>query len=282
MTKTMAWFPNGCALNSKDPMTAVLSAAKNKLNYTVVEDKLDADVAVIWSVLWHGRMASNQAVYNHYISQGKPVIVIDVGALRRNVTWKLAVNHINAHGYYGHEENLDYDRPAKLGISVIQQTKNNGAILIAGQHKKSLQLAACSQEDWINDQIRSIQKVTDRPIVIRSHPRSLLEVARLVRSGVTHQPPRKVMQSYDDFDIDYGYHAVVNYNSGPGIQAGLVGTQVIVDQSSLAYPISSQIANIDNWQYFDRMQWLVNICHTEYTVDELKQGVWCTRLAPAL
>ena len=90
------------------------------------------------------------------------------------------------------------------------------------------------------------------------------------------------MQSYDDFDINYGYHAVVNYNSGPGIQAGLAGAQVIVDESSLAFPISSHVSSIDTWQYTDRSQWIVNICHTEYTVDELLNGTWCNRIASAL
>ena len=72
---------------------------------------MTADAAVIWSVLWHGRMRANRAVYEHYRSQNRPVIVIDIGALYRGTTWKLAVNHITRDGYYGHESNLDRDRP---------------------------------------------------------------------------------------------------------------------------------------------------------------------------
>ena len=79
---------------------------------------MTADAAVIWSVLWHGRMQLNQAVYEHYRSQNKPVIVIDIGALYRGQTWKLAVNHITRDGYYGHEHDLDRDRPKQLQISL--------------------------------------------------------------------------------------------------------------------------------------------------------------------
>ena len=58
-----------------------------------VENSLDCDAVVIWSVLWNGRMQANKAVYEHYRSQGKPVIVIDVGALKREITWKISVNY---------------------------------------------------------------------------------------------------------------------------------------------------------------------------------------------
>ena len=45
------------------------------------ENPMTADAAVIWSVLWAGRMAPNQAVYEHYRSQGKPVVIIEIGAV---------------------------------------------------------------------------------------------------------------------------------------------------------------------------------------------------------
>jgi hypothetical protein len=34
------------------------------------------DVAVIWSVLWQGRMAGNKKVWDDFRSQGKPVVVV--------------------------------------------------------------------------------------------------------------------------------------------------------------------------------------------------------------
>jgi hypothetical protein len=32
----------------------------------------------------------------------------------------------------------------------------------------------------------------------------------------------------------------------------------------------------------DRQLWLTQICHTEYTVEELQRGTWLKRIAPAL
>ena len=74
------------------------------------ENSMNSDAVVIWSVLWHGRMAANQQVYQHYRAQGKPVIIIEIGALYRGNTWKIAVNNITSQGYYGHLTDLDWGR----------------------------------------------------------------------------------------------------------------------------------------------------------------------------
>ena len=246
------------------------------------ENSMTSDAAIIWSVLWNGRMAANKQVYEHYRMQNKPVIVVDIGALYRGQTWKVAVNHINATGYYGHTENVDLDRPKKLGISLAYNFSNNPAILIAGQHNKSLQLQNMpDQEAWISEMIQKIKDVTDKEVHVRPHPRCKLNVAKLPL-GVQVLEPKQLANTYDSFNIHFNYHAVVNYNSGPGIQAAIAGTRPIVDSSSLAAPVSIQLEDIDKPYTIDRHQWLAEICHTEYTLDELRRGLWLKRIQPAL
>ena len=87
----VAYFPNSSALNSAPVLEAMLSSLR-RAGHRLEENSVDADCAIIWSVLWYGRMAPNKAMYEHYRSQGKPVIVVDVGTLHRDVTWKIAVN----------------------------------------------------------------------------------------------------------------------------------------------------------------------------------------------
>ncbi len=175
MIKSVAYFPFQCALNSVPVMQAILDSLRSA-GVSCHENSMDADVAIIWSALWSGRMASNKKVYEHYRSLGKPVIIVDVGALYRGETWKIALNHINGLGYYGHTENLDTDRPRKLGISLAINLSRNPAILIAAQHRHSLQLANQNHEAWIMEQVEAIRQVSDRPIVIRPHPRSPLQM----------------------------------------------------------------------------------------------------------
>jgi hypothetical protein len=276
----VAYFPNQCALNSVPVMQAMLDSLRAN-GHIPVENGQDCDAAILWSVLWSGRMAANQAVWSHYRSQNKPVIVIDIGALYRGETWKIALNSITADGYYGHKENLDWNRPRKLGISLALNFSRNPQIIIAAQHKKSLQVAGLvSMEDWILTQIGKIKTVTDRPIVIRPHPRSPLDHTQFQNVIIEH--PKKIVSTYDSYNLAFDCHAMVNYNSGPGIQAALAGTRPVVDSSSLAHPVGIQIADIEKPYNQDRDQWLVEICHTEYTLEEIKQGLWLKRLSKAL
>jgi hypothetical protein len=280
----VAYFPNQCAQNSVPVMQAMLDSLQ-RAGHTVEQNSYDCDAAIIWSVLWAGRMTANQAVWSHYRSQGRPVIIIDIGALYRGETWKIAVNSITANGYYGHTENLDWDRPKKLGISLAVNLSRNPAILIAAQHARSQQVVGLvSMESWVVEQVERLRTVTDRPIVVRPHPRSSLNWAGLVRlpSDVVIEKPVPVVNTYDSYNLAFDCHAIVNHNSGPGIQAALAGTRTLVDSSSLAYPVSIELKDIDQPYTVNRDQWLVEICHTEYTLEEIKQGLWLTRIQSAL
>lgn len=276
----VAYFPNQCAQNSGPVMQAMLDSLRSA-GHTFEPNSLDADTAIIWSALWSGRMALNKQVYEQYRAKNKPVIIADVGALYRGETWKIAVNHINNLGYYGHTENLDMDRPQKLGISLALNLSRNPAILIAAQHRYSLQLVDQNHEEWIMDQVDKIRQISDRPIIIRPHPRSPLNVSRL-NNTITIEKPQKLDDTYDSFDMHFDYHAVVNYCSGPGIQAAISGTRPVVGAYSLAAPVSVAIKDLDTPYDVDRDQWLIEICHTEYTLEEIKKGLWLKRLCTAL
>jgi hypothetical protein len=90
--------------------------------------------------------------------------------------------------------------------------------------------------------------------------------------------PKQVVGSYDDFDIDYLYHCVINHNSGPAVQAVIKGIPIICDSTSLAAPVSNKIENIENLQLLERDDWFVKLCHTEWTVDEIIKGIPLQRL----
>jgi hypothetical protein len=280
----VAYFPNQCAQNSGPVLQAMLASLR-KAGHVVEENSQDADAAIIWSVLWSGRMSANQAVWSHYRQQSRPVIVVDIGALYRGETWKIAVNSITANGYYGHTENLDWDRPRKLGISLAINLSRNPRIVVAAQHARSQQVVGLvSMEGWVVQQVERLRTVTDRPIVVRPHPRSTLNPAGLVHlpQDVVIEQPQKIANTYDSYNLAFDCHAVVNYNSGPGIQAALAGTRPIVDKSSLAYPVSTTVQDIEKPYTADRDQWLVEICHTEYTLNEIESGSWLNRLQTAL
>jgi hypothetical protein len=280
LINNIAYYPLQAAQNSGPVLNAFLDCCQAR-GIQTQENSMTSDAAVIWSALWHGRMAQNELVYRHYRAQGKPVIIIEIGALYRGTTWKISVNNITADGYYGHKENLDWNRPRMLGISLAQQYSTHPHVIIAAQHRNSLQLEGVNMEAWISTQIKNIKSITDRPIHVRPHPRCKLKL-ELLPSDVEYETPHRIINTYDSFDMHYNCHAVVSYNSGPGIQSAISGTRPIVDKTSLAYPVSVSISNIENPYDTDRDQWLVETCHTEYTLEEITQGLWLKRIASAL
>ena len=259
------------ALNSRPVFDAFEQGIKS-LGHDISND----GIPVIWSVLWNGRMAQNQKIYekNH-----KNIIIIEVGNLKRNVTWRISLGHINRLGQFANETDLDLDRSKKLGVFLKEKVKNRRSeILIATQHQKSLQWEGMpAMDQWVKQTIENIKTYTDRKIVIRSHPRSPLRL-NLPRVGI--EIPKQIPGTYDDFDIDYNFHCVVNHNSGPALQAAINGLPCICDSTSLAYPVSSKFQEIEEISLPDREEWFLKLCHTEWTVEEIAQGIPLKRLEP--
>jgi hypothetical protein len=239
----------------------------------------DEDVAVIWSILWRGRMKPNQLVYQQAKLSKKPVIIIEVGNLLRGKTWRLSLMHINRDGEFANQDNLDARRPEKLQIELHPLRKvRNPKILLTTQHDQSLQWQGQPKIlDWVDRQIKEIRKYTDRHILIRPHPRCPINF-RLSSADISINYPCKVNNTYDDYDIDYNHHCVINHNSGPTVQAAIAGTPVICDSSGLAYEVSDKIENIEKIQLFDRQEWFLKLCHTEWTIEEIADGMPLQRL----
>jgi len=279
--KNVAYFPLQAAGNSGPVMAAMLESLQHA-GIGTAENSVTSDAVIIWSVLWSGRMAKNREVYQHYRRQGLPVIVIDIGSLLRGTTWKVAINNITAEGYYGHTQDLDWDRPARLNINLGTVHRPGSHVVIAAQNSASLQVQdLSSMETWIAQQVALIRDHTDREIRIRPHPRCRLAVSQLPQ-GIIVESPRRVPNTYDSFDMQFDCHAIINLNSGPGIQAAVQGVRPIVHSSSLAHPVSVSIKDIERPYDLNRDQWLVEICHTEYTLEEIAQGIWLKRLSDRL
>ena len=266
------------ALNSA-PVFAALEQGIKNTGFSVVDSGQDVDV--IWSVLWHGRMQANQLIYNQCRAKRKPVMIIEVGNLIRGTTWRISLDHIHGLGIFGNSENLDQARPKTLGVELkpVDDDRNN-KILIACQHERSLQWEGqSSMAEWVKQKVAEIRKFTDKSVVVRPHPRSPVS---LNIQGVTVEQPKKILNSYDSFDINYKYHCVINHNSGPAVQAAICGIPVICDHTSLAFDVSDVIENINRPTLPDRTQWFVKLCHTEWTVQEIFTGVPIQRLVTAL
>jgi len=269
--KFSLWTEYG-ALNSKPVFTAFANSLVDN-GHTVIYNDDSADINVIWSVLFNGRMARNKAVWD----QKKPTIVLEVGGIKRGTTWKVGLNGINRDAYFGPNNNDDA-RVLSLGLTLKPWRTNSDFILICGQHDKSLQWQGMpSMSQWLLDTIDTIRTHSERPILFRPHPRCPLPTIENEFKNVYRQQPVQLPNSYDDFDMGFdNVHATVSYSSNPGVHSIINGIPAFVGHSSLAYDVANDIDfmhDIEAPFMPDRTQWLNDYAHTEYTLEEISQGL---------
>jgi len=282
--KFSLWTQYG-ALNSVPVFDAFRQGA-NTLGFTCVDNSDDSDVDVIWSVLFNGRMAGNKAIWQRNAADAKPTIVLEVGGIQRGTTWKVGLNGINRDAYFGPDSN-NSDRHHLLGLSLKPWRTDGEFVLICGQHDKSLQWKGMpSVSNWLLQTIDTVRTHTTRPIIFRPHPRCHLPHIEKEFKNVFRQEPRHVSNTYDDYDINFtNVWATISHSSNPGIHSILNGVPAFVSTHNLAYPVSNDIDflhDIESPVMPDRTQWLNDYAHTEWTIEEISQGIPLKRLTSNL
>ena len=280
--KFSLWKQYG-ALNSREVFDAFADSLVAD-GHTVAWNSTNSDVDVIWSVLWHGRMAQNKAIWDRAMAQSKPVVVLEVGGIKRGTTWKVGLNGINRDAYFGPSDN-DNTRAEHLGLRLSDWRKSGDYILICGQHDKSLQWQGMPRmSTWVINTIEQIQKHTDRPIIFRPHPRCPLPHIEHEFKNVKRQEPQQIAGTYDDFDMGFdNVFCTISWSSNPGIHSVINGVPAFVGPSSLAYDVAGHDLNLINYpQTPDRTQWLNDYAWTEFTIQEIAQGLPLKRLTSKL
>ena len=271
------------AQNSKPVFDAFADSLVSN-GHMVVDNSYDCDVGVIWSVLFNGRMAPNKKVWEDFHNLNKKIIVLEVGGLVRGKTWKVAINGINRDANFGSSGN-DSARANELGLTLKPWSLGGDRIIICGQHDKSNQWKDMpTMSTWLLNTIKEIRERTDMPIVWRPHPRCPVPGIEHEYKNVKREQPIQVKDTYDDFDFDCtGAYAVVNWSSNPATHAVMQGVPVFVGPSSLAWPVGNKdFSTIGMPKRPDRTQWLNDIAHTEWTLDEIAQGKPLNRLTSYL
>lgn len=268
-------FTDHGALNSPPIFTAFAEGC----DADIVFNDMDADVAVIWSILFAGRMEGNRKVWEHFTKQGKPIIVIEVGALKRNETWRVGLGGINNGAEFANHTNLEEDRVEKFGIK-LQPWKTDGQfITIATQRPDSHQWSSMpTVEVYLRNAIGKIREHSSRDIVIRPHPRDRITDFHGVAAefkDVFFDVPRNtgIDDNFNFSDILDRSWCVINHSSNPAIEAVINGVHAYTSCQSFAYPMSiKQWRDIESPPCNNREQWLKELTHIEWWPDEISEG----------
>ena len=280
-------WPQHGPLNSKPIFDAFIQSLKNSGEQLYINKSAEnADVAVIWSVLWRGRMEQYKKIWDRYRSQGKPVIVLEVGGLRRNKSFKIGINGINRDADFA---NQDYDdkRWPIFEHELRPWNPTGELIVICGQHDTSEQWKGLPRmSDWIRQQINEIRKYTSRPILVRPHPRNQINFDESKFENVKVRLPKRDFRTYDDTNFKAtlgGTWAVINHSSNPAMEAVIRGIPVFVSESSLCYEVgNNHLYDINKPAMPNRMNWANKLAYTEWFEDEIEQGLPWTRIKKRL
>jgi hypothetical protein len=274
-------------LNSK-PVFAALLKSMQDAGDTVLLNRDDGqcDVAVIWSVLWQGRMAKYRYIWDSYRNQNKPVVVVEVGGIKRNETWKIGINGINREADFANDV-VDGERWKKFNVTIQPWRQTGEDIIICGQHTSSHQWRNNPpMSDWFHQQITEIRRFTDRPITIRPHPRNHVTIPVSAYKDVKIVRPLPDRSTYDDTDLSERLKsawAVVSHSSNPAMTAVFSGIPVYVSEASLSYDVGNKnYANINNPDMPDRQQWANKLAYTEWWPEEIEQGLPWKRIKKQL
>lgn len=283
--KIEAWPMHG-PLNSKNIFAKFIKSMQATGEEVHINKETNADVAVIWSVLWRGRMQSYKAIWERYRSQGKPVIVIEVGGLRRNLSFKIGINGINRDADFANQE-FDDQRWPLFKHELRPWNPTGDLIVICGQHDTSEQWRGLPRmSKWIEQQITEIRKYTTRPILVRPHPRNMISFDETKFKNVEVRLPKRDFRTYDDTDFKGTLErawAVVNHSSNPAMEAVMKGIPVFVSESSLCYDVgNSNLANINTPDMPNRSTWSNKLAYTEWFEDEIEQGLPWERIKARL
>jgi len=274
--KIEAWPMHG-PLNSENIFAKFLKSMQATGDDMCVNKETDGDVAVIWSVLWQGRMRNYKQIWERYRQANKPGIVLEVGGLRRNESFKIAINGVNRKADFADQDVDDTRWPLfKHTFKPWKQTGDN--IIILGQHHASEQWNGMpSMNVWFEQQINEIRKHTTRPIQIRSHPRNPINFNFAKYKDVGLAPPVMDSNTIDDTnfkDTLKDAWAVINHSSNPAMEAVINGIPVFVSADSLCYDVGNHsLTHINNPKMPDRQEWANKLSYTEWFENEIEVGL---------
>jgi hypothetical protein len=209
------------------------------------------DVLIIWN-----RYGQNQNDADKLESIGGKIIVVENGYMGKDKNgiqyYAMAMGEHNGAGgipYDGH------DRLKELNIEFKPWRSNGNHIVVRAQRGIGSRITA-SPKGWAEGVVSKLKKYTDRPIVLRPHPRDDKELNL-------------------DRDLN-GAHALVVWGSSEAGRALIRGIPVCYQAPYhiLAGAMSRDLKNIDNiGTCFNRHAAFSKMAWAQWSVDEISKGI---------
>lgn len=235
----------------------------------------------------------NNNIYEFIENSGKPFLIREAPALRAisdgsqtKIPFEKQWNRFSWNSFFMDEGLFPYDPSydrwtelsKKYDIQVHDWKRRGDAILINLQKYgdsalNRLNYNGIDYKDFVVDKIEQLQKITDRPLIVRGHPLDQIVVPYLqtIFSNLEYSMKRSL---YEDLDRSW---CMVTYNSTSCVESTLYGTPTIVlDSSAVSTEVSqTNLAQIEESWEPNREEWCKKIAFHQWQGKELTDGyVW--------
>lgn len=229
-----------------------------------------SDVAVIFGVHKSKVRVSwpRGKVFRQQREEKRDVVVLETGYVNRGD----GETHHYAAGFNGlngradfRNKNMGPDRWEALGVQLVPYSRGETVILCSQvPQDASVDFEGYDHYKWIDEIAAKIQRQTRRPIIFRPHP-----LAKRPAPKGCHFSSGPLAEDLKNA------HCVVTFNSNSAVEAAILGKPVFAfDPGSMAWEIATKtLTQIEEPVYANRTQWARNLAYTQWTPQEMAEGV---------
>jgi len=208
---------------------------------------------------WCIRGAKMRLIVQEAWRQNRTFYYIDngyMGNIKRKVWFRIIKNNIHN---IDPIRNRPGDRLKLCNVTCEPKQPPGDVILLAPPSAKSFLMWNMDQQQWIDETVSEIKKVTDRPIRIRQKlKRDIREKANPLRADLG--------------DV----YCVVTYNSVVAVESVILGRPAItLGPNAATHVCSNSISEIEKPFFPDddlRIAWLRHLSYSQFTFEEMSNG----------
>jgi len=167
----------------------------------------------------------------------------------------------------------------RLNLELAPWRSNGNHILVCGQRDGGWSMKGVDMNQWALETVQQIRKTTDRPIVVRAHPKNPINQTLFKSIPNLRFSQGSTLQQ----DLANAW-ASVFFNSSSCVASILAGVPVFAnDHDCVAYDVANRDINqIENPVLLDCNQWLWDLSSAHWTDDDSRAGLIYKKFKPFL
>lgn len=255
--------------------------------YRVVPARLAVILGWVGTKISGQHIQLRQSVIDRQQQTGQAIMSIDGSCFKFADPTSIFLRYSLGGVYYNKNNYANANSAADKWYSIHQQLKlslkpwrsQGNHILVCGQRDGGWSMKGVDMPSWTLNTVRALRQYTNKPIVVRPHPRFPMSAALF--AGIKNVTVSKNTTLQQDL---HNAWASVFFNSSSCVAAILAGVPVFAtDDDCVAWSVANtDISRIENPVLPDREQWLYDLSAAHWTDAESRAGLIYQKFQPWL